>query len=103
MVDPNYEGTGTGSLSIYWPSGVPLPTVTLVPPASLAVAVVLWLAIRAMGWRRLAAAVLGGSVLVIVRTEYRAPGSVPAGRGTVHCHSRGARGGIRPSLVSVSS
>lgn len=34
----------------------------MVPPASLAVAVVLWLAIRAMGWRRLAAAVLGLSI-----------------------------------------
>ena len=35
----------------------------MVPPASLAVGVVLWLVIRATGWRRLAATVLGLSIV----------------------------------------
>lgn len=35
----------------------------MAPPASLAVGVVLWLAMRAMGWRRLAGTVLGLAIL----------------------------------------
>ena len=32
--DMNYEGSATNTLEIYWPPGVPLPTVTLTDPAN---------------------------------------------------------------------
>ncbi|NCW28614.1 MAG: hypothetical protein EBV83_10075, partial [Verrucomicrobia bacterium] len=32
--DVNYQGSATNTLEIYWPAGVPLPTITLTDPAS---------------------------------------------------------------------
>ena len=35
VTDPNYVGTANGTLDIQWPSGTPLPTITLTAPANL--------------------------------------------------------------------